>query len=122
MQFILVEWFCEISVCPGFQSLDTFLFRDFCCDDYDGNMVDDVIASHLPAHFQTVYARHHEVGNDEVGHHLLCLVESLLAIGGIAYGISVGKLRSDIGCDVAIILDDEQTAFVISVVTVSKHR
>ena len=87
-QFVRIERLGEIGIRPRFQSADALLFRNPRRDDNDGNMVDDFVGTHLPAHLQSVHAGHHQVGDDEVGHEVEGLGKPVLAVAGIRDGIA----------------------------------
>ena len=80
LQFLAVERLGKIGVGTGFYAFDAFLFRYFCRHNDNGNVADNLVGAHLSAHFQSVYLGHHQVGDDEVGHQLLCLLQPFTTV------------------------------------------
>ena len=95
-QLIHVEWLGQIGVGTRFDTFDALLLRYLCRDDDDGDVVDHVVGPHASAQLQTVHARHHQVGDDEVGHQVDGLLQSVLSVGGISYAVAVGQQIADI--------------------------
>ena len=59
------------------------------------------------AEFKSVHDGHHHVADDDVGHLLPGLLQSVFAVVGFEHDISVFKDFSQIGQDVGIVIDDE---------------
>lgn len=86
-QFVHAERFGQIGIGTGFKSLNAFLLRNLGCYYYNRYMVYSLVASYLTAQFQSVHSGHHNVGNDNVGHDVFCLLQSVVAVRSVSHRI-----------------------------------
>ena len=76
-------------------------------------MIHHIVRANASAQFQTVHARHHQVGYYEVGHNVDSLLQSVLTIGSVSHGIAVVQHIANIRRNVAVVLNDEHRALVV---------
>ena len=113
VQDVGVERLHEIGVGTSLDACYAVFLGGLCGDDDDGDVVEQVGGAHESAHLQSVGARHHEVGDDEVGHDVACLGDALVAVLGIEHaGVVVLQLFADVVGDVVVVFDDEDARVV----------
>ncbi len=108
LQLLLIERLHQIGVGTGFQTCHAVLFGALGCDDDDRDVAQQFRRPDAAAQFQAVGARHHQVGDDDVGHDVARLGDALVTVLGIedAVGLLIEQF-ADVEGHVAVVLDDE---------------
>ena len=70
-------------------------------------MVGNDIGTYAATQLESVHGWHHHIGDDDIGHECLCLVDALLTVGGKDH-LEVGfEHTAYVGCHVGIVLNDK---------------
>ena len=107
-QLLGIERLVQIGVGTGLDALYAVFLGGLCCDHYDGYVAGHLVGPYGAAQLQSVGARHHQVGDDEVGHQLTRLLYALGTVGGNGHLVVVVQLAPDECRHVGVVLDDEQ--------------
>ena len=106
-QFVAVKRLGKIGIGTRFQALHAVGFGYLCRNNDDGDVARYIVSPNSSAHFQPVYARHHQVGNNHIGHHFFGFVQPVVSVVGVNDGVFVRQLRADKGSHVHIVVDNQ---------------
>ena len=76
-------------------------------------MIHHIVGAYASAQFQTVHARHHQVGYNQVGYEVDGLLPSVLSISSVSHSVAFAKHFTDVRRNVAIVLYHEHRVLVV---------